>query len=64
MIPIYGNALVFFYRNTENKVAAIKIDTGNDVMEGKKEGVAAAWIRNYFWFDTYALLVKKIKSFH
>ena len=59
MIPTYGNALVFFYRNTDNKVASIKIDTGNDVMEGKKEGVGAAWIRNYFWYDPFASLVKK-----
>ena len=59
MIPTYGNALVFFYRNTDNKVAAIKIDTGSDVMKGKKEGVGAAWIRNYFWYDPFVSLVKK-----
>ena len=59
MIPTYGNALVFFYRNTDNKVNAIKIDTGSDVLEGKKESVGAAWIRNNFCYDPFLFLVKK-----
>lgn len=59
LIPTYGNAMVFFYRNTENKVSAIKIDTGNDVLEGKKEGVGVAWIREYCWDNPLAVHVKK-----
>ena len=59
LIPSYGNAMVFFYRNAENKVNAIKIDTGNDVLEGKKEGMAAAWIRKYFREAMLADIVKK-----
>ena len=59
LIPSYGNAMVYFYRNAESKVNAIKIDTGNDVMEGKKEGMAAAWIREYFRKTTLEDIAKK-----
>ena len=61
MIPSYGNALVFFGRNAENKIATIRIDTGTDVLEGKKDG-ASAWLRNYLWRNNFALQKSKDKS--
>ena len=59
LIPSYGNAMVFFYRNSENKVNAIKIDIGSNVIEGKKDGLSLGWIREYFREAALADIRKK-----
>ena len=48
-IPSYGNAMVYFGRDTDGKITTIKIDTGGDVLEGKKvpSSIAAILTRKY-----------------
>ena len=54
-IPSYGNAMVYFGRDADGKISTIKIDTGTDVMEGKKVPASFAILnRKYIWRRQYA----------
>ena len=55
-IPTYGNAMVYFGRDSDGKISTLKIDTGTDVLEGKKELNSLALVpKNYLWRSRYAV---------
>lgn len=43
--------MVYFYRNTAGKVARIKVEVSDILLEGTKEGVSTAWLNRKMLFN-------------